>query len=86
MKNHTEAEKLQAAYNVIDRATFKLSNMESVPEKLIKYLIESFEDSAKIHGKIKRTAAYGGSAFVIFEDNECYRLTFQLYDNKVTTE
>lgn len=76
-------EKLKAALAVSDRGIIKPRIMESVPENCIEYLIKSFEEAATVHGKIKRVSNYGGSAFVIFEDDICYRLNFQNYNNEV---
>lgn len=57
-----------------------------LPDILIKYLTESFKEAAEVYGKIKRTASYGGSAFVIFEDDKCYRLNFQSYNDEVSMD
>lgn len=87
MKKATEAEKLKAALDVWDKSAMKSilskqDRVESVPDSMFQYLIKSFEDASLVHGKIKRTATYGGSTFVIFEDDKWYKLNFSLYGNE----
>lgn len=52
---------------------------------LVKYANESFNETARIYGKVKRVAKYGGSIFIIFEDDTCYRLQWQSYKNDTIT-
>ncbi len=59
---------------------------KSTPEVLKKYLEETFSKICKGEGEIKRMSQYGGSFFVIFENNRTYRLNMELYNNEVTLD
>lgn len=63
-----------------------ISVEESAGMKDNEYLRQSIQQAIAIHGKIIRESSYGGSTFIVFEDDVCYRLNFQVYNNEVTVD
>ena len=56
-----------------------------IPLEVKKYTIDSFNISSMVHGKVKKVSSYGGSVFVIFQSDKCYRLSWQAYDQDIAT-
>ena len=51
--------------------------------QLNKYIEDMFLSHAHWLGAVKKVSKYGGSAFVIFENGQTYRLNFGLYKDDV---
>ncbi len=55
------------------------------PAEVTKYLEECFSEINSIYGAVKKVAIYGGSAFAIYEGQECYKVSFQSYNQNTVT-
>jgi len=60
--------------------------LEIIPDAILKYLCESIEYAKLVHDDIKRVSVYGGSAFIIFNDDTTYKISFQSYNNEVCAD
>jgi hypothetical protein len=56
--------------------------VSGIPSEFQKYILRSLEN-IKHEGEIRSIHSYGASSFIKFKNGRCYRLNFQLYDDKV---
>lgn len=58
---------------------------EQTPQEVKNYLEGCFVEMNKIYGPVKKVSVYGGSAFAIYEGKECYKVSFQSYNQNTVT-
>jgi len=59
--------------------------MVEVPPEVTHYIEEVYDKVSGGH-KVKRIARYGGSIFVVFDDDRTYRVNINKYDSKIVLD